>query len=34
MHACGYTGHTAMLPGAAKALDDAPDFGGAVHLVF
>jgi hippurate hydrolase len=34
MHGCGHDGHTAMLLGAAKYLQQTRDFDGRVHLIF
>jgi hippurate hydrolase len=34
MHGCGHDGHTAMLLGAAKYLNDTKNFDGRVHLIF
>ncbi len=34
MHGCGHDGHTAMLLGAAKYLNDTRNFDGRVHLIF
>ena len=34
MHACGHDGHTAILLGAAKYLNETKNFNGKVHLIF
>ena len=34
MHGCGHDGHTAMLLGAAKSLNETRNFDGIVHLIF
>lgn len=34
MHGCGHDGHTAMLLGTAKHLNDTRNFNGKVHLIF
>lgn len=34
MHGCGHDGHTAMLLGAAKYLNETRNFNGRVHLIF
>src|SRR5437868_9251118 len=34
MHGCGHDGHTTMLLAAARYLNEARDFDGAVHLIF
>lgn len=34
MHGCGHDGHTAMLLGAAKYLNETRNFNGKVHLIF
>lgn len=34
MHACGHDGHTALLLGAAKYLNETRNFDGTVHLIF
>lgn len=34
MHACGHDGHTAILLGLAKHLNETRDFNGIVHLIF
>lgn len=34
MHGCGHDGHTAMLLGAAKYLNETKNFNGKVHLIF
>jgi len=34
MHGCGHDGHTAMLLGAARYMQNNPDFAGTVHCIF